>query len=270
MVREEWGPGLRRNTEIVSNHCVEHAEYDLMDEAEAGMWWYRALHARLADALAGVTGRILDAGCGTGGLLARLPQTQGAVRFGLEYHPPAAARAAAKSGAPVAAGSICALPFADASFDAVVSADVLCHAGVDPQVALAELARVLRPGGRLVLNMPAYGWLMSAHDRRVHNTRRVDRGTLQDWLRTAGYGAARVFYWNSLLLPLMVVQRKLLARGEAASDVAAFPPWLDATFLGITEIERRLKLRLPAGGSVIAIAHTPQPVPTLPERPRNA
>jgi SAM-dependent methyltransferase len=241
----------------VSNTGVEHAEYDLMDEAEARMWWYRALHARLADALRGVTGRVLDAGCGTGGLLASLPAMPGATCFGLEYHAPAAARAAAKSGAAVACGSIAALPFAAASFDAAVSADVLCHAGVDPPAALAELARVLRPGGLLVLNMPAYDWLLSAHDRRVHNTRRVTARTLRGWLLAAGYGSVHTEYWNSLLLPLMVVQRKLLARGQAASDVAAFPPWLDAMFLAITEVERRLKLKLPAGGSVLAIARAP-------------
>jgi SAM-dependent methyltransferase len=248
---------LRRNHGIVSNSGVEHAEYDLMDEAEARMWWYRALHARLADALRDVTGRILDAGCGTGGLLASLPATPGVTRFGLEYHAPAAARAAAKSRAAVACGSIAALPFAAASFDAAVAADVLCHAGVDPPAALAELARVLRPGGLLVLNMPAYAWLASAHDRRVHNARRVTARGLRAWLRAAGYREVRAGYWNTLLLPLMAVQRKLLARGDAGSDVAVFPPWVDATFFAVTETERRLRLTLPAGGSVLAVARTP-------------
>ena len=64
-------------------------------------------------------------------------------------------------------------------------------------------------------------------------------------------------YWNGLLLPLMVVQRKLLARHAAASDVAPFPPWLDAMFHAMTEIERRLPFRLPAGGSVLATAERP-------------
>ena len=240
----------------MSNSRVEYAEYDLMDAAEERMWWYRALHARLADALRGVSGRILDAGCGTGGLLSSLPAMPGVTRFGLEHHAPAAVRAAAKSGAAVACGSIAALPFAAASFDAAVSADVLCHAGVDPPAALAELSRVLRPGSLLVLNMPAYAWLASAHDRRVHNARRVTATALAAWLRAAGYRDIRAGYWNTLL-PLMVVQRKLLARGDAGSDVAAFPPWVDATFLAVTEIERRLRLRLPAGGSVLATARTP-------------
>jgi hypothetical protein len=55
----------------------------------------------------------------------------------------------------------------------------------------------------------------------------------------------------------MIVQRKLLTRGDAASDVAPFPPWLDAMLLGMTELERRLRLPLLAGGSVLAIAEKP-------------
>ena len=152
---------------------MEPHEYALMDAVEGRMWWYRALHARLGDALAGVHGRVLDAGCGTGGLLAALRQTHPALDLvGLEWSDEAARRAREKSGAAIARGSVNALPFAAASFAAVVSADVLCHAGVDPGAALAELHRVLRPGGRLVVNMPAYAWLLSAHDRQVHNARR--------------------------------------------------------------------------------------------------
>ena len=72
-----------------------------------------------------------------------------------------------------------------------------------------------------------------------------------------GFVRVRAGYWNSLLLPLMVAQRKLLASNAAASDVAPFPPWLDAMLHAITEIERRLPFRLPAGGSVLATAERP-------------
>ncbi len=219
------------------------------------MWWYRALHARLLDALTGMSGRVLDAGCGTGGLLAVLRRARpDLVCIGLEYAPQAALRAAEKSGAAVTRGSVNALPFADAGFDAVLAADVLCHAAVQPDAALPELHRVLRPGGRLVINMPAYAWLMAAHDARVHNARRQTAAQTTAMLRDAGFTHVRTYYWNALLLPLMILQRRLLARGDAASDVAAFPPWLDATLHGITKFELRLPFRLPAGGSVLATA----------------
>jgi len=232
---------------------MEPTEYSLMDAVESRMWWYRALHARLRGALEGCAGPILDAGCGTGGLLAQL----GAGYFGLEYEPAAALRAAEKSGAMVAGGSVNMLPFRDGVFGGVVSADVLCHAGVAPAVALDEFFRVLRPGGRLVLNMPAYQWMLSAHDRRVHNVLRVTAGGLRRMLVEAGFSLVRVRYWNALLFPLMLAQRLLISRGTASSDVAAFPPWQDALFYGITDLERRLSLAWPAGGSVLAIAERP-------------
>lgn len=237
---------------------MEAPEYALMDQAEDRMWWYRALHARLLDSLGGVHGRVLDAGCGTGGFLAVLGARRPDLRLiGLEWHADAALRASRKSAAAIVRGSVNALPFADDSFDAAVSADVLSHAAVDPPASLAELRRVLRPGGRLVLNLPAYAWLASAHDRRVHNVRRLTRSAAIALLAHAGFAQVRARYWNGLLLPLMVLQRKLLARGESASDVAVFPPWLDAMLHGMTEIERRLPWPPPAGGSVLAVAEKP-------------
>jgi SAM-dependent methyltransferase len=237
---------------------MEAAEYALMDEAEDRMWWYRALHARLCDRLSGTTGEILDAGCGTGGFLTVLHrQRPDLIRFGVEWDPTAALRSRQKSGAMIANGSVNLLPFADDSFDAAVSADVLCHAAADPAACLAELRRVLRPKGHLVLNMPAYRWLLAAHDRRVHNVRRLTASATATLLRQAGFERVQTRYWNFLLLPMMIAQRKILRRGDAVSDVAPFPPWLDATLHGITEIERRLPFPLPAGGSVLAIAEKP-------------
>jgi SAM-dependent methyltransferase len=237
---------------------MEPSEYALMDAAEDRMWWYRALHARLVDAVSDTRGRILDAGCGTGGFLTVLRnQRSDLTRVGIEWDFAAATRAAAKSGAAVASGSINAMPFADASFDAAVSADVLCHAAVDPHAALAELQRVLRPGGHLILNLPAYQWLLSAHDRQVHNARRFNARTTTALLRQAGFQRIHTSYWNSLLLPLMIAQRKILTRGDSVSDVAPFPPWLDVTLHAMTKFERNLPVALPFGGSVLAIADKP-------------
>lgn len=244
---------------------VDPAEYALMDVAEEGMWWYRAAHARVLDALRerpGAPGPLLDAGCGTGGLLARLAREMpGRETIGLDYAEQAARRAAGKSGRPVTAGDANRLPFPDASFGAAISIDVICHAGVRPAIALAELRRVLRPGGTLVLNLPAYEWLASAHDRRVHNARRFTRSGAARLLEAAGFAQVSGRYWNGLLLPLMILQRKLLQRRpDAPSDVADFPPWLDAALHAISECERRLGrlgLRMPAGGSVLMLATRP-------------
>ena len=98
---------------------------------------------------------------------------------------------------------------------------------------------------------------MSAHDTQVHNTRRMSAGETRAMLEDAGFQVRRLRYWNCLLLPLMIVQRKILARSSGRSDVAAFPPWLDRILHGMTELERRLGFSLPAGGSVLAIAERP-------------
>jgi SAM-dependent methyltransferase len=238
---------------------METAEYDLMDAVEARMWWYRALHRRLLDALAPVRGAVLDAGCGTGGFLAVLREARPDLgREGLEWDAGAAARAAKKGACVVTPGSVNAMPYETHGFDALILADVLCHVAVEPAHALAEARRVLRPGGRLVINMPAYAWLMSTHDRRVHNSRRLTARATRLMLTQAGFARVTTQYWNSLLLPLMIVQRKILARGDSASDVANFPPWLDATLHAVTRLERALPLPMPAGGSVLAIAENPQ------------
>nr|WP_255575179.1 class I SAM-dependent methyltransferase [Caldovatus aquaticus] len=237
-----------------------------MDAVEDRMWWYRAVHARVIDALARRPGDparpLLDAGCGTGGLLRRLAAALGGRPLvGLEYQEFAARRARAKSGAVVVTGDVNALPFPDGAFGAAVSVDVLCHRLVSPERGLAELRRVLAPGGTLVLNLPAFEWLKSAHDRRVHNARRTTARAARAALAAAGFARIEARYWNALLLPLMIVQRKLLAvREEAASDVAPYPPWLDRMLHGVTSLERRLAalgLRYPAGGSVLLVATRP-------------
>ena len=234
---------------------MEAEEYRRMSEVEASMWWYRAAHARLLDALPDGTGPVLDAGCGTGGFLAYLRHHRPDLdSVGLEWHPEGARLAAEKSGCPIARGSVNALPFAPGRFGAVVLADVLCHAAVDPAQALAETSRVLRPGGRVIVNMPAFKALLSAHDVAVHNARRQTAAGTRAMLEAAGLRVLGARYWNGLLLPLMILRRKVLPASPERSDVAAFPPWLDRIFHGVTELERRLPFSLPAGGSVLAIA----------------
>jgi ubiquinone/menaquinone biosynthesis C-methylase UbiE len=257
---------------------MEAEEYALMDAVEDRMWWYAGLHAMVIRSLARHAAPaglpLLDVGCGTGGLLRRLGVAMRDGRLsqrplaGFDIVAEAVLRAHAKMPeARIVRASANEIPFAAGSIAAAVSCDVLCHRAVDEARALGELRRVLAPGGLVVLNMPAHAWLVSAHDRRVHTRERYSRGLLRARLAAAGFRPLEVLHWNSLLFPLMVVQRKLLTRsgeGDAApqdrSDVAAFPPPIEAMFRGVTAVERAMigaGVRFPAGGSVLAVAVKP-------------
>lgn len=225
------------------------------------MWWFAALHANLIDAYRRVCpnepGRcILDAGCGTGGLLAKLAQEfPRAAVLGLDADAHACERARTKSRRPVCVGSVNALPFAGAGCDAIFSADVLCHDGVDEDRTLAEFRRVLRPGGSLVLNLPAYRWMLSRHDLAVANIRRYTSAGIARMLSRAGFQLLYSTYWNTALFPLMVVTRKILPGG--GSDVSPYPAPIEAACRAATRVEQALMaagLRFGFGGSVLAVA----------------
>ncbi len=241
---------------------MERAEYERMDAVEDRLWWYGGLRALVLDQVLrfgmGTPGRPwVDAGCGTGGMLARLRSGVPArVWAGLEADPGAATVAAAKSGAAVVVGSVNELPLASASLGGQVSLDVLCHRLVDPRRALAESHRCLERGGILVLNLPAYRWLLSAHDTRVHNARRFRRSEVVAMLVEAGFHVKRATYWNTLLFPLMAA-RRLLAKGHAESDVSLPPAPVNALFGVVVALERRFLrwgIDLPFGGSVLVVA----------------
>jgi len=100
------------------------------------------------------------------------------------------------------------MPFADASFDLVTSFDVLYHRAVpDERAALSEARRVLRPGGRLLLRLPAYQFLLRRHDREVHTRRRYTAGHVRALLRASGFAVERCSYINTVLFPLAVAQQ---------------------------------------------------------------
>ena len=222
------------------------------------MWWYRALHHRVIQQLAAARlpsgATVLDAGCGTGGMMKEIRRARGDLRLqGLEYNAAAAARAAVKSEADVASGSVNDMPFPDGAFDAIISLDVLCHGDVEPAGAMAEMTRCLKVGGTLILNLPAYQWMLSNHDHAVSNVRRFTRGGAERMFAGTGIETEAASYWNSLLFPLMLAHRTL-GGSRSHSDVHDFPAWQERLFGRIVTFEARLNDRgvaLPFGGSLM-------------------
>ena len=185
---------------------MERAEYELMHAVEDRMWWYRGLRRLVVDQLtralsiAQGPGPVLDAGCGTGGMLNVMgPDVAGRPTVGLEYDPVAAGMAASKAGRPVVSGSVNEMPLRDGVLAAYVSLDVLCHANVDPARALKEAHRCLGPGAIALFNLPAYSWMLSAHDRRVHNARRFTRGEARALVAAAGFRILRGFLCSAAI-----------------------------------------------------------------------
>ena len=241
---------------------MEAREYDKMADVEDRMWWYRGLHRNLQLTIQRFTPatavRLLDAGCGTGGLLRALDADgSGRRSFGLDAWRPACLAAANRSRRPVVQGSIVCLPFASGAVDCLVSADVLCHESVDPARALREMHRCLSADGLLVLNLPAYQWLFSSHDVRVKNVRRFTRRGVQRLLEEAGFSLLYASYWNTLLFPNMVLRRLLTRSGRQESDVHLYARPVEALCAALLAGEAallRTGMRLPFGGSVLTVA----------------
>ena len=244
---------------------METQQYVFIDQAEDRMWWFRAMHDNFLLALRrflnGETGVLLDAGCGTGGLMKSIGSAFPKLSIvGVDIEARAAARAREKSGAFVAVGSVNNLPFADHAFLAMTSSDILYHKAVDPAAAAREAFRCLKPGGIFVVTVPAYEWLASAHDERVHGARRYSRRSLLPVLSGAGLDVVYSTYWNTLLFPLMVIRRKVFATSGGESDIKIFSPPIDFIFRAVTRVEHALLkagLRFPFGGGLMAVGCKP-------------
>jgi SAM-dependent methyltransferase len=150
------------------------------------------------------------------------------------------------------------LPFATGAFDGVASLDVLYHEAVgDDLLAIRETTRVLRPGGILVMNLPAYRWMMSAHDRAARTSRRYTQRQVRALLVDAGLVPVHVTYRNSVLFPAALVARMLFrTRG---SDLVPVHPLLNRLLASILRGEAAWIRHgpLPFGLSVFAVARRP-------------
>jgi SAM-dependent methyltransferase len=239
---------------------VKVEEYARMYEAEERQWWYAGMReistALLDKHLAGGADapRILDAGCGTGNNLAHFRERGRAVGVDLSED---ALRFCRSRGVQAARASVLSLPFGAGAFDLVTSFDVLYHRWVtDDVAAVAELARVLAPGGLLLVRVPALKMLWGAHDDAVLSRHRYTRGEVGGLLRAAGLDVLELTYANTLLFPVLALRRTLdRVTGRHGSDVSFMPAPIEAAFLGLLRAEARMvrHVRLPIGASVIAL-----------------
>ena len=250
---------------------MEYEEYRIMYEAEDTHWWYRGMRGVMSTLLGlgkaqGKGARILDAGCGTGGNLHALDVRGFRNLEGFDLSPVALEFCHRRRLHSVRPGSITDIPFEDGSFDLVISCDVVTDAGTENEMrALRELLRVLKPGGRLFLNLPAYSFLRSEHDRATAVARRVTKREITGKLRQAGFHVKRATYWNMLLFPVVVAVRLLRREKEgdlddpARSDIVLPPAPVNLFLSACVGLEHLLLrvLNLPFGSSVAVVAIKP-------------
>lgn len=254
-------PGARRTAASIA--AMTHDELQAMLTSDERHWWYRGrrrvLRAQLDRLPLAPDPRLLDAGCGSGRTLDELAR-YGRVS-GIDLSPEAVAAARRRGHDDVRTGRIEALPFADAAFDVVTCLDVIEHTP-DDRASLAELLRVTRPGGLLIVTVPAYQGLWSHHDEVNLHFRRYDSASLRAAARDAGWHVLGDTHFNSLLLPPAAVVRlaQRRRRTHAQSDLDFTPGALN----GVLELPLRLEarlvasgVRLPAGLSLLAVLEKP-------------
>ena len=241
-----------------------------MYQAEQSHWWYQGMAEitkRLIESFTapGLGLRILDAGCGTGAGLLFLSR-YGSVT-GLDISGHALRFCAGRGLTDLNRASVMALPFREETFDLVTSFDILYFEGIDDATALRETARVLRPGGRFLIRVPAFDWLRGRHDERVSTAHRYTSKELSVKLVQSGFEVEFMSYVNMLLFPVAALKRlsERWLPAQKDSDLASNAGVFSGLFKGCLVLESRVisKCRLPYGLSVVSVAKKPSRRRTL-------
>jgi ubiquinone/menaquinone biosynthesis C-methylase UbiE len=232
--------------------------YELFFELEDEHWWFQGRKDLVLSFLGryqpSSRPRILDVGCGTGGMLS------GYAEFGPSVgidSAPEAAHFCNRRGLNMILGSGMQIPMADASVDVVSALDVIEHVD-DDRAILREMWRVCTPGGLLLLTVPAFQFLWSSHDDLNHHKRRYIRSDLAQRLRETGFRPLKHSYYNSLLMPAAVARKYLLKSRNNGSEghLEKLPAALNTAFRRILSLERPILslADLPIGASIICAA----------------
>jgi SAM-dependent methyltransferase len=235
-------------------------------QAEREHFWFKGFRQFITPFIErGLTGvsspRMLDCGCGTGSNLALLKQYGHASGFDLT---PLGLRFARETGGyRVARASITHIPFKSESFDLVTSFDVLqCLDEPQETLAMAELARLVKPGGAMVLNVAALELLRGSHSILAEEVRRYTPTLLRTALQRAGMTVERLTFTNASLFPLMFATRtyqRLAGHStpeEIQREISVPSKPINSLFTGILSLEAQAlrMINMPIGSSLLVLA----------------
>ena len=238
---------------------MERAVFNRMAEVDQDHWWFLARRRILHDVIDRVVrpplrARILEVGCGTGHNLGMLEG------FGIvdacELDAEARILASKRLGKPVQTARLPDLSmFSEDAYDAIALLDVLEHVEDDLGALIAIQSR-LKPGGSLIVTVPANKWMWSAHDVAHHHYRRYSKAELARLYLKIGLEIQLHSYFNSLLFPPIAAVRLIgKVLGRDSSDDAMPIGAVNATLNGIFVLERHLigRVPMPFGLSLISI-----------------
>ena len=239
---------------------MERSVYTQMAELDQRHWWYRARREVLAALIRRAVGpakdaAILEIGCGTGHNLAMLGQ------FGtvdaLELDEEARGLAEQRLGRQVMRSPLPELSEVPARhYDLIGAFDVIEHID-DDRAAIASIASRLKPGGKLIVTVPAHQWMWSAHDVVNHHKRRYSKQGLRELIEQSPLRLEQIGYFNSLLFPVAVAERmSTKLRGKDDADLKLPTAPLNTALERAFAAERHLigRVPLPPGLSLFAVA----------------
>ena len=239
-------------------------EFRLLQQIEGSHWWFVGKR-QILRALLGETGRgerVLDLGCGTGGVLRDWMSRNRCV--GIDRSQLALQICRERGFGNLVRADLSAPPVRPGSVDALLLLDVVEHIDGD-RALLRSAARLTRAGGRVVVSVPAFQWLWSRHDETFEHRRRYSARGLESLVREAGLVPERLTFTNFLVFPAAATWRLLssrLGRGRFAPrhDFWPIPGWLNEALVRVYAIEGWLLRRtdLPIGLSVACVARVPE------------
>jgi SAM-dependent methyltransferase len=238
-------------------------DYEFLFNIEEHFWWFVAMRritdTILARQIQGAKLTVLDAGCGTGFNLLHFERA-GHSAYGFDYAREAVSAVQRRGFGKVVRGSITDIPYPAETFDLAYSFEVIDEVS-DSDRAIRELYRVLKPGGYLLLRLPAFDWLRSSHDTDIGTLHRYTLAEMEEKLKRAGFRIRRSTYANCLLFPVVGVRRFLkhlgIGGGTDTKPLPAGLQWLDPVFRTVLGLEAELirwNVNLPFGLSAICYA----------------